>query len=184
MRRQMLAAAAVLLSGCNNALAQTSTMGSTAMGLPSTPGAIVSSPLNGPSPFSAATQPDAPDTTLAPVPLASDPTTPGTVVTCPPPTPSTLSAAATLGTIASPIGSTTGTVSPASPPGSSSTTGCSSTLGGRQPTARICRSRLRKFRAALHLAQFRPRSRGLPTPASIRTSRSCRHRIRRHAVKT
>jgi hypothetical protein len=130
MRRLMLAAAAVLLSGCNNALAQTSAMGSTAMGLPSTPGAIVSSPLNGPSPFSVTTQPDTPDTTLAPVPLASDPTTPGTVVTCPPPTPSTLSAAATLGTIASPIGSTTGTVSPTSPPGSSSTTGCSSTPGG------------------------------------------------------
>src|SRR5277367_4945737 len=86
MRRQMLAAAAVLLSGCNSALAQTSTMGTTAMGLSSTPGAIVSSPLNSPSPFSAATQPGAPDTTLAPVPLASDPTTPGTVLTCSTPT--------------------------------------------------------------------------------------------------
>ena len=42
----------------------------------------MTSPLNGPSPFSAVTQPGTPDTTLAPVPLASDPTTPGTVVTC------------------------------------------------------------------------------------------------------
>lgn len=130
MLRQVLAAAAVLLLGCNTAPAQVSTMGSTAMGLPSTPGAIVSSPLNGPSPFSAATQPGTPDTTLAPVPLASNPTTPGTVVTCPTPTASALSASATLGTIAAPIGSTTGTASPASPLGSSLTTGCSSTPGG------------------------------------------------------
>src|ERR1700731_2871678 len=84
--RRLLFMAAALLSGCNAGLAQVSTMGSTAMGLPSTPGAIVSSPLNGPSPFSATTQPGAPDTTLAPVPLASDPTTPGTVVTCSTPT--------------------------------------------------------------------------------------------------
>jgi hypothetical protein len=84
--RRMLFTLAALLSGCNAGLAQVSTMGSTAMGVPSTPGAIVSSPLNGPSPFSAATQPGAPDTTLAPVPLASDPTTPGTVVTCSTPT--------------------------------------------------------------------------------------------------
>src|ERR1700761_1179566 len=75
----------VLLSGAHACLAQVSTMGSTAMGLPTTPGAIQSSPLNGPSPFSAVTQ-AAPDTTLAPVPLASDPTAPGTVVTCATPT--------------------------------------------------------------------------------------------------
>jgi hypothetical protein len=74
--------ATALLLGCNTCLAQVSTMGTTAMGLPSTPGAIVTSALNGPSPFSATTQPGAADTTLAPVPLASDPTTPGTVVTC------------------------------------------------------------------------------------------------------
>src|SRR3984957_20659561 len=79
--RRLLFTTVVLLSGAHACLAQVSTMGSTAMGLPSTPGAIQSSPLNGPSPFSASTQP-APDTTLAPVPLASDPTIPRTVVTC------------------------------------------------------------------------------------------------------
>src|SRR4030088_300596 len=78
--------AATLLLGAHACLAQVSTMGSTAMGLSSTPGTIVTSPLNGPSPFSATTQPGVPDTTLAPVPLASDPTTPGTVVTCSTPT--------------------------------------------------------------------------------------------------
>src|SRR5271167_3019034 len=83
MRRLL---AATLLLGCNASLAQVSTMGTTAMGLSSTPGTVVTSPLNGPSPFSATTQPGAPVTTLAPVPLASDPTTPGTVVTCSTPT--------------------------------------------------------------------------------------------------
>jgi hypothetical protein len=85
MRRLLLIAAALLL-GSNASLAQVSTMGTTAMGLSSTPGAIVTSPLNGPGPFSATTQPGVPDTTLAPVPLASDPTIPGTVVTCSTPT--------------------------------------------------------------------------------------------------
>src|ERR1700709_2764184 len=85
MRRLLFMAAALLL-GCNASLAQVSTMGTTAMGLSSTPGTIVTSPLNGPSPFSATPQPGAPDTTLAPVPLASDPTSPGTVVTCSTPT--------------------------------------------------------------------------------------------------
>jgi hypothetical protein len=85
MRRFLFMAAAVLL-GPTASLAQVSTMGTTAMGLSSTPGAIVTSPLNGPGPFSATTQPGAPDTTLAPVPLASDPTIPGTVVTCSTPT--------------------------------------------------------------------------------------------------
>src|SRR5437868_11389555 len=80
--RRLLFTAAILLTGCTACLAQVSTMGSTAMGLSSTPGAIVTSPLNGPSPFSATSQPGSPDTTLAPVPLASDPATPGTVVTC------------------------------------------------------------------------------------------------------
>jgi hypothetical protein len=84
--RRLLIMTAILLIGCNAGVAQVSTMGTTAMGLPSTPGAIVTSPLNGPSPFSATTQPGAPDTTLAPLPLASDPTTPGTVVTCSTPT--------------------------------------------------------------------------------------------------
>src|SRR5258708_3946638 len=85
MRRLLFTTAAMLI-GCTACLAQVSTMGSTAMGLSSTPGAIVTSPLNGPSPFSATTQPGTPVTTLAPVPLASDPTTPGTVVTCSTPT--------------------------------------------------------------------------------------------------
>src|SRR5271168_3239750 len=85
MRRSLFTAAVLLLS-CNAGLAQVSTMGTTAMGLPSTPGAIVTSPLYGPSPFSTTTLQGAPDTTLAPVPLASDPTTPGTVVTCSTPT--------------------------------------------------------------------------------------------------
>src|SRR6202140_5169241 len=86
LMRRLLFTMATMLAGCTACLAQFSTMGSTAMGLSSTPGAILTSPLNGPSPFSATTQPGAPDTTLAPVPLASDPTTPGTVVTCSTPT--------------------------------------------------------------------------------------------------
>src|SRR3977135_4415847 len=85
MRRLLFTTAALLL-GCNASLAQVSTMGSTAMGLSSTPGTIVTSPLNGPGPFSATTQPGTPVTTLAPVPMASDPATPGTVVTCSTPT--------------------------------------------------------------------------------------------------
>src|ERR1700693_630034 len=84
--RHLLFAAATLLLGCSVSLAQVSTIGTTAMGLSSTPGTIVISPLNGPSPFAATTQPGVPDTTLAPVPLASDPTIPGTVVTCSTPT--------------------------------------------------------------------------------------------------
>jgi hypothetical protein len=86
MQRLLFAMAGVLLMGCSPGLAQVSTMGTTAMGIPSTPGTIVTSPLYGPSPFSATTQPGAPVTTLAPVPLASDPATPGTVVTCSTPT--------------------------------------------------------------------------------------------------
>src|SRR3981189_791304 len=80
--RRLLFTTAILLAGCNARLAQVATLGNTALGLASTPGTIVTSPLNGPSPFSSTAQPGTPDTTLAPVPLASDPTTPGTVVTC------------------------------------------------------------------------------------------------------
>src|ERR1700687_5029932 len=105
--RRLLFTTAILLAGCNACLAQVSTMGSTAMGLSSTPGTIVTSPLNGPSPFSATTQPGAPDTTLAPVPLASDPTTPGTVVTCSTPTGQIAPGTPTV----SAIGSTTGPAS-------------------------------------------------------------------------
>src|SRR3954447_19997362 len=86
MRHLLATTIAILLTGCSACLAQVSTMGSTAMGIPTTPGAIVTSPLNGPGPFSALTQPNSPDTTLAPVPLASNPTTPGTVVICSTPT--------------------------------------------------------------------------------------------------
>jgi hypothetical protein len=190
--RRLLLTIVTLLAGCSACLAQVSTLGTTAMGLATTPGAIVTSPLNGPSPFSATTLAGTPGTTLAPVPMASDPATPGTVVTCYPllylafsaqpatsfmsvsnsilppsspavpalpsptiaPTPisapsmGTVStsaqgtAAATMsspamtpatpmGTIPSPIlGSTTGTTSPVSPLGNSSTTVCSSTPGG------------------------------------------------------
>jgi hypothetical protein len=117
-------------------------MGTTAMGLPTTPGTIVTSPLNGQSPFSASTVTGTPDTTLAPVPLASDPATPGTVVTCAastrqitegnPGVQSKTSLAVTpgtpFGTINMPnVGSGTGTLIPASPPGSASITGCSAT---------------------------------------------------------
>jgi hypothetical protein len=84
--RRVLLTTSILLLGGSACLAQVSTMGSTAMGLPTTPGTIVISPLNGPGPFSATTQPGTSDTTLAPVPLASDPATPGTVVTCSTPT--------------------------------------------------------------------------------------------------
>src|SRR5258708_34219722 len=84
--RCLLLTIVTLLAGCTACLAQVSTLGTTSMGLATTPGAIVTSPLNGPGPFSATTQPNSPDTTLAPVPLASDPTTPGPVVTCATPT--------------------------------------------------------------------------------------------------
>jgi hypothetical protein len=108
------------LLGCDAVLAQVSTMGTTSMGLPTTPGTVVSSPLNGPSPFSAATLPGAADTSLAPVPLASDPTTPGTVINCAPTTaPSAATPAAALGTISTTnLGSATGTATPTTPVGS------------------------------------------------------------------
>src|SRR6202790_1964644 len=120
--RRLLFTAAALLVGCNASLAQVSTMGTTAMGLSSTPGTIVTSPLNGPSPFSATTQPGTPVTTLAPVPLASDPTTPGTVVTCS--TPTGLIAPGTPAvpvTSMSAIGGTTGTVASVFPASTAAT---------------------------------------------------------------
>src|SRR2546421_2744732 len=108
--RRLVLTIVIMLAGCTACLAQVSTLGTTSMGIATTPGAIVTSPLNGPSPFSATTQPGTPDTTLAPVPLASDPTTPGTVVTC-----STPTGQITPGTPAVPVtsisavGGTTGT---------------------------------------------------------------------------
>src|SRR5258708_13199868 len=80
--RRLLFTVAALLVGCNAGLAQVSTMGATAMRLPTIPATIVSYPLYGPGPFSATTLPGVPGTTLAPVPLASNPTVLGTVVTC------------------------------------------------------------------------------------------------------
>src|SRR6202035_5286960 len=102
MRRVLLATATLLL-GAHACLAQISTMGTTAMGLPSTPAAIQSSPLNGPSPFSATTQPGAPDTTLAPVPLALDPTAPGTSINCSPVSSQTTLASPTQITSSGPV---------------------------------------------------------------------------------
>jgi hypothetical protein len=130
--RRLLFTTVALLSGAHACLAQVSTMGSTAMGLPSTLGTIQSSPLGGPSPFSALAQ-AAPDTTLAPVPLASDPTIPGTVVTC-----STPTGQITPGTPAVPITSlpsttgTTGATSSISAPTMSAgpVTSSTSTTGG------------------------------------------------------
>jgi hypothetical protein len=152
--RRLLFAAGILLLGCNAGFAQISTMGTTAMGLPTTPGAILISPLNGPGPFSAVTQPGTAGTTLAPVPLASDPATPGTVVTCAMPTgqiapgtPTVPVASLTTGTSGATalaplptamraiptsivVASTTGTISPTPPVGASSTTVCSFAPGG------------------------------------------------------
>jgi hypothetical protein len=86
--RTLLCTTSVLLLSVSSCLAQVSTMGTTAMGVPTTPGAIVSSPLTGPGPFtslfSAATVPGAPATTLASPPLAQNPTIPGTSVNCAP----------------------------------------------------------------------------------------------------
>jgi hypothetical protein len=145
---RLLSTIATLLLGANACLAQVSTMGTTAMGLPSTPATIVTSPLNGPSPFSATTQPGTPDTTLAPVPLASDPATPGTVVTCATPigqitpgtpavaaiatvSPGAMTPPAVLGNLpASIVTTTTGSTSPTVPLGSSPTTVCSTVPGG------------------------------------------------------
>ena len=56
-------------------------MGTTAMGLSSTPGTIVTSPLNGPGPVLGDPAGRSRHHIDA-VPLASDPTIPGTVVTC------------------------------------------------------------------------------------------------------
>jgi hypothetical protein len=146
MRHQLFTAVALLL-GCNTSLGQVSTIGTTALGLPTTPGTIVTSPLDGPSPFSAETLPGTPVTTLAPVPLASDPTTPGTVVTCAAPTGQiapatptvsaigsttgpTSSVSTALGAITPIVGSRTGTAPLAPLLGSSLTTVCSSQPGG------------------------------------------------------
>lgn len=126
----------MLASPC---LAQVSTMGTTSMNLPTTQGAIVSSPLNGPSPFSSLAQTTAPVTTLAPVPLAQDPTAPGTVVTCASASGATASTPSALSTIPSPLGnplgaalqgSATGTVASAPVLGSSTlTSNCGTTSG-------------------------------------------------------
>jgi hypothetical protein len=84
----VLCTISMLVLSTGSSAAQMSTTGTTELALPTTPGAIVSSPLGGPSPFtslfSAATVPGAPATTLASPPLADDPTIPGTSVSCAP----------------------------------------------------------------------------------------------------
>jgi hypothetical protein len=152
MRRLLFTATALLL-GCGTSLAQVSTMGTTAMGLSSTPGTMLSSPLNGPSPFSAATQLGVPVTTLAPLPLASDPTIPGTVVTCSTPSGQIAPATPTVTVTAmSATGGTTGTtpstsaggaatmmsstaMTPAVPLGTIATPSVVSTTGTLSPTS-------------------------------------------------
>jgi hypothetical protein len=157
--RRLLFTTAIVLAGGHACLAQVSDIGTTAMGLPTTPAVIVTSPLNGPGPFSATTLPGTPGTTLAPVPLASDPTTPGTVIVCAMPTGQLVSGTPAVQIAAMPalggisgttsssstvpaalsglivpsfpaMGSATGTLPPPSPLGSPSTTVCSSTPGG------------------------------------------------------
>lgn len=151
MMRIVFAAMMALLLGGYPVQAQVATTGSTAMDLPTVPGAIVISPLNSPGPFSATTVSGAPDTTLAPVPLASDPTTPGTVVVCAPPSssPTPVPATPTVSPtgvsppgIAAPIlpvtgqnGSAIGTISAVAPAGTGAAVACSSTPGGQVTSA-------------------------------------------------
>jgi len=151
MMRIALATTLAFLLGVSPGQAQVATTGSTAMSLPTVPGAIVISPLNSPGPFSATTVPGAPDTTLAPVPLALDPTTPGTVVTCAQPSSSPVAVpaapivsatGASTSAIAAPIlpatgqnGSSIGTISAAAPAGTGTTVTCSSTPGGQVTSA-------------------------------------------------
>lgn len=151
MMRIALGTMLALLLGFSPGQAQVATTGSTAMDLPTVPGAIVISPLNSPGPFSATTVPGAPDTTLAPVPLASDPTTPGTVVVCaqpsssPMPVPATPSVSAIGASTSSltaeilPVtgqnGSSIGTISAAAPAGTGTSVACSSMPGGQVTSA-------------------------------------------------
>ncbi len=152
MIRIVLAAMVAMLLGCSPGAAQVATMGTTAMSLPTVPGAIVTSPLNSPGPFSATTEPGTPDTTLAPVPLASNPTTPGTVVVCTTPftaptsTPVSPTVTTTMGSSTSgsvtPIlplvgqaVSSTGTIPATSPAGTAALVTCSSTPGGQTVSA-------------------------------------------------
>ncbi|MGF6311638.1 hypothetical protein ABIB82_005699 [Bradyrhizobium sp. i1.8.4] len=138
MRALLCVTVGLLMSG-SACPAQVSTMGTTAMGIATTPGAIVSSPLSGPSPFSslfsAATIPGAPATTLASPPLAMDPTLPGTSVNCSPTavelSPSVLSVTSTSNSAsASPTAmmSPLGTITSMSGPTASPTTGGSLAL--------------------------------------------------------
>src|SRR4051794_35645194 len=151
MIRVAFAMMVAFLLGLSSGQAQVTTTGTTAMDLPTVPGAIVISPLNGPGPFSATTVPGAPGTTLAPVPLASDPTTPGTVVVCTPPSSSPMPVPATptvspiglpTSGIAAPIlpvtgqdSSSIGTIAAAAPAGTAATVACSSTPGGQVTSA-------------------------------------------------
>jgi hypothetical protein len=143
--RKFVGVIAFLLLSCGAGHAQVATAGSTSMSLPTVPGAIVTQPLNTPGPFSAATVSGMADTTLAPVPLASNPATPGTFVTCTTPSPllvagvpaptvtatgaasSTSSSSTSSFTTAA--GSTTGTISAATV-GAAQATVCSDIPGG------------------------------------------------------
>jgi hypothetical protein len=122
LAKRIFGATTVLLLGTASCAAQISTMGTTQLAIPTTPGAIVSSPLAGPSPFtslfSATTVPGAPATTLSSPPLADDPTIPGTSVSCTPAavalspsvmsvTANTMGASASSTTAMSPVGSAT-----------------------------------------------------------------------------
>ncbi|WP_426614424.1 hypothetical protein [Bradyrhizobium sp. McL0616] len=149
MMRVAFATMVAFLLGFSPGEAQVATTGTTAMDLPTVPGAIVISPLNSPGPFSAATVSGTPDTTLAPVPLATDPTTPGTEVICAPPasspmpvpaTPTVSSTGLSTPGIAAPIltgqnGSSIGTISTVPPAGTGATVACSSTPGGQVTSA-------------------------------------------------
>jgi hypothetical protein len=133
LARRLLVTAGILLLGCNAGFAQVSTLGTTAMGIPTTPGTILISPLNGPGPFSAVTQPGTPGTTLAPVPLASNPATPGTFVTCA--TPIGQIAPGTAAVPVTAMSATVGTTGPLPPVSAASTVSAAAADSSASTTA-------------------------------------------------
>ena len=199
MIRVVLATTVALLLGFSPSEAQVSTMGTTAMGLPTVPGAIVTSPLNSPGPFSATTEPGVPDTTLAPVPLASDPTTPGTVVVCATPSTSPMPVPATpivssIGPSASGIGapllpvtgqtgSSIGTIPQRHRRERGRRSHAARRREGSRQALRPCRSRSRKCRPVSRPARSWRTPAPPAVPASIRMPPSCRARTARPARK-
>jgi hypothetical protein len=173
----LLYALVILLLGSGSCLAQVSTMGTTAMGLPTTPGAIVSSPLTGPSPFSsffsAATLQNAPVTTLAPVPLAQDPTIAGTSVNCSPSavraiSPSVLGVTPSIAAFASMT--TPGSTMPTSGP-STTTTASMSTMPNTAVTSTTSPSILSPTVPAVALGSLNASATGtVPAPAPLGSS--------------